>query len=100
MAEHSAVNRRVVGSSPTCGANLSNVADVKTMGIGWVHGGNHSITAGILQAKGRIKPEIAYDISAVYKHVVCDGIAFRRSHDNSIIGPVSDLEIAAASKCR
>ena len=29
MAEHSAVNRRVVGSSPTCGANLSNVADVK-----------------------------------------------------------------------
>ena len=25
-----AVNRRVVGSSPTCGANPSNVADVKT----------------------------------------------------------------------
>lgn len=24
MAEHSAVNRRVVGSSPTCGANLIN----------------------------------------------------------------------------
>ncbi len=30
MAEHSAVNRRVVGSSPTCGANFDNVADVKT----------------------------------------------------------------------
>ncbi len=30
MAEHSAVNRRVVGSSPTCGANFSNVVDVKT----------------------------------------------------------------------
>ena len=30
MAEHSAVNRRVVGSSPTCGANFSNVLDVKT----------------------------------------------------------------------
>ena len=30
MAEHSAVNRRVVGSSPTCGANFSDVADVKT----------------------------------------------------------------------
>lgn len=65
------------------------------IGIGWVHGGNHSITAGILQAKGRIKPEITYDMSAVYNHVVCDGIAFRRSHDDSIIGPVSDLEIAA-----
>ena len=24
MAEHSAVNRRVVGSSPTCGANIFN----------------------------------------------------------------------------
>ena len=24
MAEHSAVNRRVVGSSPTCGANIYN----------------------------------------------------------------------------
>ena len=30
MAEHSAVNRRVVGSSPTCGAISNNVADVKT----------------------------------------------------------------------
>ena len=29
MAEHSAVNRRVVGSSPTCGANFCNVPDVK-----------------------------------------------------------------------
>ena len=29
MAEHSAVNRRVVGSSPTCGANFSNVVVVK-----------------------------------------------------------------------
>ena len=29
MAEHSAVNRRVVGSSPTCGANFSDVPDVK-----------------------------------------------------------------------
>src|SRR5436190_10013077 len=30
MAEHSAVNRRVVGSSPTCGANSHNLSDVKT----------------------------------------------------------------------
>ena len=30
MAEHSAVNRRVVGSSPTCGANFRSLADVKT----------------------------------------------------------------------
>ncbi len=29
MAEHPAVNRRVVGSSPTCGANFCSVPDVK-----------------------------------------------------------------------
>jgi len=65
------------------------------LGIGWVHGGNHSITAGIVQGKGRIKPEITYDVSQVYKHVICDGLHFKRSYDHSIIGPVTDLEIAA-----
>ena len=65
------------------------------LGIGWVHGGNHSITAGIVQAKGRIRPEITYDVSRVYRHVVCDGLHFKRSYDNSVIGPVADLEIAA-----
>jgi hypothetical protein len=65
------------------------------LGIGWVHGGNHSITAGIVQATGRIKPEITYDVSRVYNHVVCDGLHFKRRHDNSVIGPVADLEIAA-----
>lgn len=65
------------------------------LGIGWVQGGNHSITAGIVQAKGRIKPRTTYDVSEVYKHVVCDGLHFKRTYDNSIIGPVVDLEIAA-----
>ena len=65
------------------------------LGIGWVIGGNHSLTAGIVHATGTVKPEITYDISRVYRHVVCDGIEYRRVFDNTIISPVSDLEIAA-----
>lgn len=65
------------------------------LGIGWVHGGNHSLTVGILQGKGRVRPEVTYDISEVYKHVACDGVAYKRKHDGSVIGPVPDLEMAA-----
>ena len=65
------------------------------LGIGWVIGGNHSLTAGIVHATGTVKPEITYDISRVYRHVVCDGVEYRRVYDNSVISPVSDLEIAA-----
>jgi hypothetical protein len=65
------------------------------LGVGWVFGGNHSITAGIIHAQGEVKPEVTYDISRVYKHVVCDGVEYKRVHDNKVIGPVSDLEMAA-----
>ncbi len=65
------------------------------LGIGWVHGGNHSLTVGILQGKGRVRPEVTYDISEVHKHVTCDGVAYVRKHDGSVIGPVPDLEMAA-----
>lgn len=58
-------------------------------------GGNHSLTSGIIHATEMVKPEITYDISRVYRHVVCDGIEYRRVYDNSVISPVSDLEIAA-----
>lgn len=63
--------------------------------MGWVIGGNHSIAAGIIHARGEMIPEIAYDISDVYDHVVCDGLDFRRAHDHSMITPVADLEMAA-----
>lgn len=65
------------------------------MGVGWVFGGNHSITAGIIHAQGKVKPEVTYDMSSVYKHVVCDGVEYKRRHDGSTIGPVPDLEMAA-----
>jgi hypothetical protein len=65
------------------------------LGIGWVHGGNHSLAVGIVSAKGIVKPEITYDISEVYKHVTCDGIVYKRKYDGTVIGPVTDLEMAA-----
>lgn len=42
-----------------------------------------------------VVPEIAYDISAVYDHVACDGAYFRRTHNNSVITSVADLEMSA-----
>ncbi|HEX8843471.1 MAG TPA: DUF6710 family protein [Pyrinomonadaceae bacterium] len=65
------------------------------LGVGWVTGGNHSLTAGIIHADGRVMPEVTFDISDVYRHVHCDGLYYRRTHDSSKISPVSDLEMAA-----
>lgn len=65
------------------------------LGIGWVHGGNHSLTVGIVEAKGKVKPEITYDVSAIYRHVICDGLEYRRKHDGSLISHVPDLDMAA-----
>jgi hypothetical protein len=65
------------------------------LGVGWVCGGNHSITAGIIHAQGEVTPEETYDISRVYKYVVCDGVEYKRIHDGMRIGLVPDLEMAA-----
>lgn len=65
------------------------------LGVGWVFGGNHSITAGIIHAQGEVTPEETYDISRVYKYVVCDGVEYKRIHDNATISLVPDLEMAA-----
>ena len=66
------------------------------IGIGWVHGGNHSISAGILTASGTIRPNFGYDISPVYEHVVSRRRrAIRRRHDKAVIAEVSSVEMAA-----
>ncbi len=65
------------------------------IGIGWVHGGNHSICAGILTAAGTVTPDFGYDITPIYKHVVCDGRTFRRVHDRAVISDVASIEMAA-----
>ena len=65
------------------------------MGVAWVYGGNHSISAGIIQGKGKIIPRYVYDISDVYDYVYCDGVNYFRKEDGSIISPVKNAEIAA-----
>src|SRR3569833_239265 len=41
----------------------------KPLNVGWVNGGNHSMSAGIAYETGRIKPEAVYDNSSVKEHV-------------------------------
>jgi hypothetical protein len=65
------------------------------IGLGWVHGGNHSLAVGILTASGSVRAQSAYDITSIYKHVACDGVVFRRRHDRHIISVVTSVELAA-----
>jgi len=65
------------------------------IGIGFVHGGNHSIAAGVLTASGKIKPDFGYDLTPVYDHVVCNGREFRRKQDKGVIAEAASVEMAA-----
>lgn len=64
-------------------------------GIGWVHGGNHSIMTGIVQGQGAITTDNVYDLSAVFSHVRFNGKEFVRISDNTVIQKVSEFEFAA-----
>ncbi|MBX3059463.1 MAG: hypothetical protein KF770_23670 [Anaerolineae bacterium] len=63
--------------------------------IAWVNGGNHSISAGMLQGEGSIVPVDVYDISGVFPYVRCDGEFYFRTYDNLKIGRVESVEFAA-----
>ena len=65
------------------------------MGVAFVYGGNHSISAGIIQGRGEIITRSVYDISDVYDYVYCDGFHYYRSEDGSIISKVKNAEFAA-----
>jgi hypothetical protein len=65
------------------------------IGLYWVHGGNHSLSVGIIQGNGSVATDTVYDISEIYNHVACDGTHFIRTFDNVIIGKVENIEIAA-----
>lgn len=64
-------------------------------GIGWVHGGNHSIMTGIIQGQGTIETDKVYDISPLFEHVLFDGDAFIRKSDGAVIQESVELEFAA-----
>lgn len=64
------------------------------MHIGWVFGGNHSLSAGIIKGEGIIETYDTYDVSEIYNYVYCDGKNFISSLDDRIIGPVLNIEFA------
>jgi hypothetical protein len=64
------------------------------MRIAFVSGGNHSLSTGILQGEGTIKPNYVMDISPLYKVMYTDGVNYYRMKDKSILGPVLNVEFA------
>jgi hypothetical protein len=65
------------------------------IGVSWVRSGHHSISAGVIQREGTIRPYKVYNISPVYQHVRCDGECFYRVYDNAIIRYIDEIEFAA-----
>lgn len=64
-------------------------------GIAFVAGGNHSITAGIIGAAGKIKPAEVKDMSGIFRLVKCDGYNYTSLDGLSIIAEVNDSRVAA-----
>jgi len=64
-------------------------------GIGWVHGGNHSLMTGIVQGQGILTTDNVYDISDAFKYVEFNGRDFLRKSDGSKIQKAPELEFAA-----
>lgn len=62
--------------------------------IAFVHGGNHSISAGILAGEGTVAPTTVYDLSPCLSAVSCDGTFFRYQ-DGSPCAAVRDPRRAA-----
>ena len=63
--------------------------------IGFVTGGNHSITEGILTGEGKVFANEAFDMSPLLQRVHCDGKTYRETMTNRILDEVSDPRRAA-----
>ncbi|WP_210558278.1 MULTISPECIES: DUF6710 family protein [unclassified Pseudomonas] len=64
-------------------------------GIGFVNGGNHSITAGILAGEGEIAPEYVFDMGFLFDELHCDGRYFLDASTGDQVAPVEDARKAA-----
>ena len=64
-------------------------------GIAFVHGGNHSIAAGIVGGEGVLRPKEVYDMGRLLDLVQCDGKHYRSKQDNKVLDTVHDDKIAA-----
>lgn len=61
--------------------------------IGFIHGGNHSITAGILAGEGTLIPEHVYDMSYLFYSIKTDGLFWYVNGDK--VEPVKSWRSAA-----
>lgn len=63
--------------------------------IGFVSGGNHSITAGILMSEGEVVATEVFDMTPLLQRVRCDGKTFREIGTDRVLGIVTDPRRAA-----
>ncbi|WP_059405264.1 DUF6710 family protein [Pseudomonas sp. RIT-PI-q] len=64
-------------------------------GIGFVNGGNHSITAGILGGEGEVTPDYVFDMSFLFDDLRCDGRYYLENVTGERVEPVKDVRRAA-----
>lgn len=62
-------------------------------GLALVHGGNHSLTAGIANAEGTVVAETVTDLAPLYAHVRYDGVSMIRTHDGFNLWTPVDEEL-------
>ncbi len=62
-------------------------------GLGLVHGGNHSLAAGITNAEGTVVAETVIDLAPLYDHVRYDGVSMIRTHDGFNLWTPVDEEL-------
>ncbi|WP_191833827.1 DUF6710 family protein [Pseudomonas fluorescens] len=62
-------------------------------GLALVHGGNHSLAAGITNAEGTVVAETVTDLAPLYDHVRYDGVSMVRTHDGHRLWEPIDEEL-------
>ncbi|HBP6530093.1 DUF6710 family protein [Pseudomonas aeruginosa] len=62
-------------------------------GLALVHGGNHSLAAGITNAEGTVVAETVIDFAPLYAHVRYDGVSMIRTHDGFNLWTPVDEEL-------
>ncbi|MFA0998388.1 MULTISPECIES: DUF6710 family protein [Pseudomonas syringae group] len=63
--------------------------------ISFVHGGNHSIAAGVLAGEGEVIPDSVFDMSHLLDTLRCDGHSVFRIDSGDLVGSISDPRKAA-----
>ena len=64
------------------------------LGLAWGTNGNHSITAGIIAANGKLPVKVYRNIALLYKYVFCDGKNYVDRH-GKVLNKVNSIEFAA-----